>query len=330
MKAAVVPAIKGKWEIKNVPDPKPGPNQVLIKIRGSGLCYTDVHITEGHLPLPIQFPRTIGHEPVGEIVALGSGVRTRRIGDRVGVPWIQASCGRCEWCLRSKPMFCAEQIGTGVHAPGGHAEFMVAYEDATVPLPDKLSYEQAAPIFCAGYTVWSGFRWADPKPHERIAVLGIGGLGHLALQYAKAAGFVTVAVSHSKDKEKMIRSLGADEVVSDGKALGAMGGADVILATSNSYKATSEAVQGLRPDGRLVLMGFSNEPLELNGGQILINRLKIVGSQQNGREYLYEALDYVAQGKVKVMAETYTLDEAVKAYDRVANGQVRFRAVITS
>jgi D-arabinose 1-dehydrogenase-like Zn-dependent alcohol dehydrogenase len=207
---------------------------------------------------------------------------------------------------------------------------MVAYEDATVPLPDKLSYEQAAPIFCAGYTVWSGFRWADPKPHERIAVLGIGGLGHLALQYAKAAGFVTVAVSHSKDKEKMIRSLGADEVVSDGKALGAMGGADVILATSNSYKATSEAVQGLRPDGRLVLMGFSNEPLELNGGQILINRLKIVGSQQNGREYLYEALDYVAQGKVKVMAETYTLDEAVKAYDRVANGQVRFRAVITS
>jgi dehydrogenase len=186
MKAAVVPSPNSAWEVREIPDPEPGPNQVLIKIHASGICYTDVHITRGDLPT--QFPRTLGHEPAGEIVAVGPAVINRKVGDRVGVPWMQASCGRCEWCLRGKPMFCKDQIGTGVQIPGSHAEFMVAYADATVPLPDTLSYEQAAPIFCAGYTVWSGLRWADAKPGERVAVLGIGGLGHLAVQYAKAAG----------------------------------------------------------------------------------------------------------------------------------------------
>ena len=185
MRAAVVPAVGARWEVREVPTPEPGPNQVLIKIHASGLCYTDVHQTKGELPGP--FPRTLGHEPVGEIVAAGAGVQTRKVGDRVGVPWIQTTCGRCEWCLRGKPMFCAEQVGTGGLMPGGHAEYMLAYADATMLLPDGLSYEQAAPIFCAGYTVWSGLRWADPKPYERIAVVGIGGLGHLAVQYAKAA-----------------------------------------------------------------------------------------------------------------------------------------------
>ncbi|HTS70585.1 MAG TPA: alcohol dehydrogenase catalytic domain-containing protein, partial [Terriglobia bacterium] len=214
MKAAVVPAVNANWEVKEVPTPKPEANQVLIKIHASGLCYTDVHITRGEFP--VQFPRTLGHEPVGEIVELGPGVRTRRVGDRVGVPWIQASCGRCEWCQRGRPMFCAQQIGTGIQTQGSHAEYMVAYADSTALLPEGLSYEQAAPIFCAGYTVWSGLRWADPKPHERIAVSGIGGLGHLALQYSKAAGFETIAISHSPDKDKLVRQLGADEIVRDG------------------------------------------------------------------------------------------------------------------
>ena len=184
MKAAVVPKIGGKWEVKEVPTPHPATNQVLIKMHASGLCYTDVHITEGHVPTG-AFPRTIGHEPAGEIVEVGEGVTSRKIGDRVGVPWFQASCGRCEWCLRGKPMFCAQMIGTGIGIQGSHAEYMVAYADATMLLPDGLTYEQAAPVFCAGYTVWSGLRWANPKPHERIAVVGIGGLGHLALQYSK-------------------------------------------------------------------------------------------------------------------------------------------------
>jgi len=176
MKAAVVPKIGGKWEVKEVPTPDPANNQVLIKMHASGLCYTDVHITEGHVPTG-AFPRIIGHEPAGEIVVVGEGVTSRKIGDRVGVPWFQSSCGRCEWCLRGKPMFCAQMIGTGIGIQGSHAEYMVAYADATMLLPDGVTYEQAAPVFCAGYTVWSGLRWANPKPHERIAVVGIGGLG---------------------------------------------------------------------------------------------------------------------------------------------------------
>ena len=328
MKAAVVPAVKAKWEVKEVPTPKPEANQVLIKIHASGLCYTDVHITDGHFPT--QFPRTLGHEPVGEIVEIGQGVRTRKVGDRVGVPWVQASCGRCEWCLRGKPMFCADQIGTGIGIAGGHAEYMVAYADATALLPERLSYEQAAPIFCAGYTVWSGLRWADPQPHERIAVVGIGGLGHLAVQYAKAAGFETVAISRSADKDKMIRELGADEIVRDGQGLAKAGGADVVLGTSNSVDAMSDTIQGLRPDGRLVLMGVEAKPLSLNPVDLLIRRIHVIGSQQNGPTYLYEALDYAAKGKVKVIAETYPLNEVVRAYDRVAEGKVRFRAVITN
>ena len=239
--------------------PEPGPNQVLIKIRASGMCYTDVHQTRGEIPSP--FPRTLGHEPVGEIVAIGAGVTARKVGDRVGVPWVQSSCGRCEWCLRGKPMFCAEALGTSMQLAGGHAEYMLAYADATMPLPEGLSFEQAAPIFCAGYTVWSGLRWAAPQPGERVAVIGIGGLGHLAVQYAKAAGFRTIAVSHSPDKDRLIRELGADEVVRDGTGLAGAGGADIVLGTSNSMDAMADSIRGLRPDGRLVIMGAEAKPL---------------------------------------------------------------------
>jgi len=325
MKAAVVPALNGQWEVKEVPTPEPGANQVLLKIHASGLCYTDVHITKGEIPT--EFPRILGHEPVGEIVAIGEGVTSRQVGDRVGVPWVQASCGRCEWCLRGKRMFCAQQIGTGVQTQGSHAEYMLAYADTTMLLPDHVSYEQAAPIFCAGYTVWSGLRFADPKPHERIAILGIGGLGHLGVQYSSAAGFETIAITHSKDKEKLVRDLGADEVVADGEGLKAIGGADVILATGNSYKAASAALRGLRPDGRMVLMGVSDEPLQVTS-EAIMNRTRIIGSTQNGSEYLYEALDYVAKGKVKVIAETYSLNDISRAYERVLKGEARFRAVI--
>jgi alcohol dehydrogenase len=326
MRAAVVPAVGGRWEVREVPNPEPGPNQVLIKIHASGLCYTDVHITHG--AIPTQFPRTLGHEPVGEIVELGVGVTTRKVGDRVGVPWVQGSCGRCEWCLRGKPMFCPQQVGTGVATQGGHAEYMVAFAAATVLIPDALGYEQAAPIFCAGYTVYSGFRLAEPKPGERVAVVGVGGLGHLGLQYAKAAGFTTIAVTRSKDKTALLRELGADEIVPDGAALAKAGGADVILATSNSYKATADTLQALRPDGRLVLMGFDPEPLQVPG-TLLFVRGRIIGSSQNHPEHLYEALNWSAKGKVKVVAETYRLEDIGKAYDRVAEGKVRFRAVVT-
>jgi alcohol dehydrogenase len=219
--------------------------------------------------------------------------------------------------------------GHGSAMQGGHAEYMLMNADATYLIPDKVSYEQAAPIFCAGYTVYSGLRWADPQPHERVAVLGIGGLGHLAVQYAKAAGFPTIAISHSQDKDKMVRELGAEEIVRDGKSLAAAGGADIILSTTNSTKSMVDSIQGLRPDGRLIVMGADVEPLTISVIDLLFKRIRIIGSQQNGPEYLYEALDYVAQGKVKPIVEAYPLAEAARAYERVAEGKARFRAVLT-
>ena len=333
MLSSVIPSENAKWEVKELPTPQPGTNQVLIKIHASGICYTDVHITKGGLG--VKFPYTIGHEPAGEIVGLGEGVTTRKVGDRVGVPWVQSTCGRCEWCQRGKSFFCPNQIATGINIAGSHAEYMVAYADATQLLPNGLSYEQAAPIFCAGYTVYSGLRIADPKPYERVAVVGIGALGHLGIQYSKAAGFETIAVTHSKDKEELAYKLGADSVVADGKGLleDQGRGADVILATSNSYKAIVDSIKGLRPDGRLILMGASatNEPLTLSPElyiDFLFKRDRIIGSTQNDREYLYEALDYVAKGKVRVMTEIFPLEEISNAYDKVANGDVRFKAVI--
>jgi alcohol dehydrogenase len=327
MQAAVVPAVNSSWQVKDVRQPQPGPNQVLVKMHASGICYTDVHQTLGHFPGP--FPRILGHEPVGEVVAVAPDVITRKIGDRMGTAWIQSTCGRCEWCQRGRRMFCAYLKGTAVEAQGGHAEYMLMNAEATYLIPDKVSYEQAAPTFCAGYTVYCGLRWADPKPHERVAVLGIGGLGHLAVQYAKAAGFETIAVSHSSDKDKMIRDLGADEIVRDGKGLAALGGADVILSTSNSTTSMVDSIQGLRRDGRLVTMGADSEPLSISLMDLIAERIRIIGSQQNGPEYLYEALDFVAQRKVKTIVETYPLAEAPKAYDRVAEGKARFRAVLT-
>ncbi|MFL6502234.1 MAG: alcohol dehydrogenase catalytic domain-containing protein [Nitrososphaera sp.] len=327
MLAAVVPSVNAKWEVKEVSTPKPGVNQVLIKMHASGICYTDVHATHG--ALGVKFPYTIGHEPAGEIVELGEGVTTRKIGDRVGVPWLQSTCGRCEWCQRGKSFFCPNHIATGINIAGGHAEYMVAYADATQLIPDEVSYDQAAPIFCAGYTVYSGLRFANPKPHERVAVVGIGALGHLGIQYSKAAGFETIAVTHSKDKEELAYKLGADSVVSDGEALLKDGeGAEVILATSNSYKATADAIKGIRPDGRVILMGVSSTETLTVSPEILFKRARIIGSTQNDREHLYEALDYVAKGKVKVMTETFPLEEISNAYDKVVNGNVRFKAVV--
>ncbi len=328
MKAAVALAVNKPWELQEIPKPEPGPNQVVIRIRASGVCYTDVHQTRGELPG--TFPRTLGHEPVGEIAAIGPGVRTRKVSDRVGVPWIQSACGRCEWCQRGKGLFCPDGIGTSTQMPGGHAEFMLAYADSTFLLPEGISFEQAAPIFCAGYTVWSGLRWAEPQPGERIAVVGIGGLGHLAVQYAKAAGFRTIAISRSPDKDKLIRELGADEIVRDGAGLLKAGGADVVLGTSNSMDAQAQTIQGLRPDGRLVVMGFEAKPLAVSPGDLITKRVRVLGSQQNHPAYLYEALDFVARGKVKVLTETYKLDDIRKAYERVEQGKVRFRAVVVN
>lgn len=328
MKAAFLSSVNGKFEIREIQTPSPSANQVLIKIYSSGLCYNDVHIMHGESPLTLNFPCLLGHEPAGEIVEVGESVTTRKKGDRVGVPYMQKTCERCEWCQRGKNMYCHQLKGTGVTLPGSHAEYMRAYEDSTVLLPNEITYEQAAPLFCAGYAVYSGLRSAKPKPHERIAVVGIGGLGHLGIQFSKALGFHTIAITHSKDKEESIYKLGADEVIYRGEDLNSIGGADIILVTSSSYKMAIESFDGLRPEGRLMLMGISTEKFNISPFKMAYYRYNVIGSQQNSQEYLCEAIDLVAKGKVKVLTETYSLENIGQAYTNLYNGTVRYRAVI--
>lgn len=325
MRAVIVPGAKQPWQVQEVSDPEPGHNQVLVRVRASGICHNDIRQSRGDFGG--TFPQTIGHEPAGEIVAVGPGVQHRKVGDRVGVMLWQAGCGRCEWCQRGELLFCGDAVGTSIQLPGSLAEYMLAFADATVLLPDALSFEQAAPIFCAGFAAYSGLRVAQPRPGDRVAVVGIGGLGHLAVQYAKTAGFYTIAISPDPSKDMLIHHLGADEIVRDGKGLAVAGGADIVLGTSVSSEAHLDCFQGMRPEGRFVLMGFENKPLQLPTGLIVMKRLQVIGSQHNKKEHLHEALQLSAKGKVKAATETYSLDEINSARERLEEGKVRFRAV---
>jgi 2-desacetyl-2-hydroxyethyl bacteriochlorophyllide A dehydrogenase len=329
MRAAVVTSFNKPWEIRELPDAHPGPGQVVIRVRASGLCGTDLHVHHGVFPLKTPF--VAGHEPAGEVVELGAGVTDLRIGDRVGVFWHQKGCGRCASCQAGFPGGCAD-VQTWMHVGGGNSERMIAWATGCMLIPDGVAFEAAAPIFCAGYTVMSGLRNADPKPGERAAILGVGGLGHLALQFAKAVGLETLAVTGQADKRSELVRLGADEVLvagdDPGKALQEAGGADVILSTTNSAKQVSSAFAGLRPGGRLVNMGLTNGPLTIEPTVLMFGQRQLRGSTQDERKDLFEALALVAKGKVKPVVETYPLDRANEARDRLAAGKVRYRAVL--
>ena len=266
MRALVVTEYTQPWDVTDMPDPAPGSGQVKICIYASGLCGTDLHLHDGHMPLPT--PLVAGHEPTGEVVELGEGVTDLRVGDRVGVNWYQHGCGRCTAGYSGDPGSCPE-VQTWMKCGGGNSELMVAWSDGCTLIPDGVSYEDAAPMFCAGFTAMSGLRNADPRPGERIAVLGVGGLGHLALQFASALGFETVAMTSQADKEEELLSLGAERVLvigdeGPGEALQEAGGADVILPTTNSTRQISDAFGGLRERGRLVNMGVPDGPIVID------------------------------------------------------------------
>lgn len=339
MKAVVIPEVNATWVLREVPTPRPGPGEVLIRVRACGLCGNDVAASKGYLPFPSIDPAIPGHEPVGEVVELGPGVASRQVGDRVGTTWIRGTCGRCDYCRLGRPvsgtaaLLCAEPVSTGFTVQGGQAEYMVVAADQTVRIPDAVSDELAAPVLCAGYTSWSAIRAADPKPHERVAVQGIGALGHLAVQFAKACGFETVAITRSPDKHDLAKSLGADIVVSDGQQLREAGGADVIIATGPSYAYAAQMLAGLRVGGRLVLAGIDGMAgFEIPGAgthPFFALDQKVIGATHNGVEYLREALDIVAGGRVTPMVETFDKEDIAEAVDRTGRGGVRFRAVIS-
>lgn len=329
MKAAVITEFKAPWHIRSVPDPRPQPGQVLVRMRASGMCGTDVHVHNG--AFPVTPPLVAGHEPTGEIVELGAGVTGLAVGDRVGVFWNQKGCGRCAACQAGRAAFCTD-AQTWMHLGGGNSELMLAWASGCALIPDAVPFELAAPIFCAGYTVMSGLRNASPAPGERVAVLGVGGLGHLAVQYAKALGLEVFAITGQPGKAKELRAFGADEVVvagdDPGKALLDAGGADIVLSTTNSSRHVGLAVAGLRTNGRLVNMGLTDGPIAVDPMALTLGQRQLRGSVQDERSDLFEALALVASGKVKPAVELYPLERVNEARERLESGKVRYRAVL--
>jgi D-arabinose 1-dehydrogenase-like Zn-dependent alcohol dehydrogenase len=263
---------------------------------------------------------------------IGDGVRSPKVGDRVGVSWFQAGCGRCRYCQVKKAKFCAEPK-TWITNGGGYAEYMIAEAEGCTLLPDGLGWESAAPLFCGGFSAMSAYRAARPQPGERIAVIGIGGLGHLALQVAKAMGHEVVAITNSPDKRQDAIAMGADDVlvVKDhvGQELAKMGGVDAVLSFSPSMKQNSQAMEGLRAGGRLVTTAVSAEPIQGDPIQMLFKQTSIIGSAHNDPADLVDILGLAAMGKVKPQLEIYPLDDINRVLARLAEGKVRHRAVVT-
>jgi D-arabinose 1-dehydrogenase-like Zn-dependent alcohol dehydrogenase len=329
MRAIVISEFNKPWEMRELPDPTPGPGQVLVKVHASGMCGTDLHVHHGMWPLPR--PVVAGHEATGQIVAVGPGVTDLKVGDRVGAFWFQKGCGRCAACQAGEPQGCAD-AQTWMNLGGGNSELMIVWASGCELIPDKVSFEDAAPIFCAGYTVMSGLRNADPKPGERVGILGVGGLGHLALQFAKAVGLETIAITGQANKKPELTKLGADEVlVTDGdvgKALTDAGGVDIILSTTGSAKQIGQAFNGLRRNGRFINMGVPDGPIAVDPMSLMFGQRQLRGSSQDERADIYEALQHVASGKVKPTLELYPIAKANDALKRLAAGKVRYRAVL--
>jgi D-arabinose 1-dehydrogenase-like Zn-dependent alcohol dehydrogenase len=336
VKAAVVAGPGRPWRLAEVPTPAAGPGEVLVRVRASGVCHNDLWLTDGTFPFPKLDPVVVGHEAAGEVAAVGAGVADREVGDRVGVTWVQAGCGRCAYCRQRRPltgttaMLCAAPTLSGMTAQGTHAEYVAVRAEATALLPADVEFPEAAALMCAGYTAYSALRAGDPKPGERVAVLGVGGLGHLALQYAKALGHETVAVTTSPDKHEAAREFGADQVAADGAELAALGGADVVVATAPSHEAAAASLRGLRPGGRLVLAAIDpRTPFQIPPtSPIWARGQSVVGATHAGPEVLAEALALAAGGRVRPRVEVYAAERVADAVASAAGGTARFRAVV--
>lgn len=330
MKAVIAPGFGEGWTIGERPDPVPGPDQVLISVEASGICFTDVQ----QLREPVYgctFPRVPGHEVVGTVVELGSGMDYLAIGDRVGVAFAQEWCGRCAHCALGRYHQCVVAKGTGLTMDGGHAEQAVFSAGAVEKLPEGLDPVEAAPVFCAGFTVYSGLRDAELRPGERCAVIGLGGLGHLGIQYAAAIGAEVIAVTRSTTKARQARELGAEHTLvvepeRAGEELRRLGGVDVIVHAGNGIAQGLHL--GLRPYGRLSLVGVSKDTISFTPTELCFGNLRVVGSTQGPRTWLREVLELHRRCRAKTIVETYSLDDALSAFDRVVSGEATFRAVL--
>jgi D-arabinose 1-dehydrogenase-like Zn-dependent alcohol dehydrogenase len=313
--------------------PSPGTGEVRIRVEACGICHSDSFTKDGSFP-GIRYPIVPGHEVAGRIDALGPGAEPWREGQRVGVGWHGGHCGHCDRCRRGDFVTCRELRIPGIAYDGGYADYMIAPAQALAVIPGDLDAEAAAPLLCAGITTFNALRHSGARPGDLVTVLGIGGLGHLALQFASRMGFDVVAIARGKDKEELARTLGArryldSQAVDVAAELAARGGARVILATVTSAKAMSAVVDGLAVDGKLLVIGATPEPIEVSPFQLIGRRTSIQGWPSGVAADSEDTLSFSALTEVRPMVETFPLEQAAAAYDRMMSGAARFRVVLT-
>ena len=334
MKAVQVPKPNAGFEVvdRDIPDPKP--RQVRIKVQACGVCHSDMFTVVGAFP-GIQYPRVPGHEVVGIIDAVGADVPDWKKGMRVGVGWHGGHCGHCSSCRRGDFITCTQGQIPGISYDGGYAEYMIAPFEALASIPDDLKSEEAAPLLCAGITTFNALRHSGAHTGDLVAVLGVGGLGHLGVQFAAKMGFRTVAIARGADKGPLAKKLGA-HIYIDSTAQNAadeltrLGGAKVILATVTDAKTMSSVIGGLGIDGKLMVVGASGEPIEVSPLQLIGARRSISGWPSGTSADSEDTLKFSLLANVRPMIETFPLVQAAEAYQRMMSGKARFRVVLTT
>jgi D-arabinose 1-dehydrogenase-like Zn-dependent alcohol dehydrogenase len=318
---------------REVPDP--GPGQVRVRVEACGVCHSDSVTVEGHWP-GISYPRVPGHEIAGTIDALGPEVPGWAVNDRVGIGWHGGHCGYCDSCRRGDFLTCrvAPQI-SGISRDGGYCDFLIAPAVALARIPDALSAVEAAPLLCAGITTFNSLRNSGARPGDLVAVLGVGGLGHLGVQFAAKMGFETVAIARGKDKEALSRELGAHHAIDSesqdpAAELARLGGAKVILATVTSGKAMTVVIGGLGVDGKLLIVGAPADPLEVPALALIGGRRSIAGWPSGTSVESEDTMKFAALTGVRSRNEVFPLEQAQAAYDRMMSGKARFRVILTN
>ena len=331
---AVEVTAPGNLRIVERPIPEPDKGQVLIRVEACGICHTDSLTVEGQFP-GLSFPRVPGHEVAGRIEAVGSGASAWSAGQRVGVGFFGGYDGHCELCRRGDFINCKNLTVSGISVDGGYAEMMLADANAVVSLPDSLKAVDAGPLLCAGVTTYNALRNAPLRSGDLVAVQGVGGLGHLGIQFARRMGFRTVAIARGIEKEKLARELGASSYINaeaedPAAALHRMGGAKVILATAASSRSMGPLIAGLAPRGRLVVVGASAEPIQVDAVQLLFGARSIEGSLTGTAIDIEDTLAFSVAQNVRPIIEMVPLEHAAEAYARMMRNEARFRIVLTT
>lgn len=333
MRAMVVQEQGGDFVLEEREVPSPGAGQALVRVHACSICHSDQLAKEGWFP-GVSHPVVPGHEIAGEVAALGDGVQGWEVGDRVGVGWFGGNCGYCEWCRRGSLIDCENMEIPGITVDGGYADYVVVRASALVRMPDGFTPAEAAPLLCAGTTTFNALKRSGAPSGGRVAILGVGGLGHLGVQFAAKLGYETVAVARGAGKRELALQLGAHHYVDStdgdpGVALQALGGVDLIVSTVTSAAALGAVFGGLRPGGRVMVLGAVMEPSPVPPGALIGGSKGVVGHASGTAIESEDTLGFSALHGVRPMIETFPLERAAEAYEKMLSGDARFRMVLT-